>query len=83
MQWFPAKLCTAHASYLHSELMTERDILIIRHSLICTTAVSVEPYVLILNADGTLSGCHINLRNLVVMWTVPGQHHSGFYFTLA
>ncbi len=33
-----------------------------------------EQYVLILCADGTLSGCNINLRNLVTMWTVPGRN---------
>jgi hypothetical protein len=33
-----------------------------------------EQYVLILSADGTLSGCNINLRNLVTMWTVPGRN---------
>lgn len=33
-----------------------------------------EQYVLILCADGTLSGCNINLRNLVTMWTVPGGY---------
>ena len=35
--------------------------------------IPAEQYVLILCADGTLSGCNINLRNLVTMWTVPGR----------
>ena len=32
-----------------------------------------EPILLVLNADGTLSGCNPNQRSLVTLWTVPGE----------
>lgn len=35
--------------------------------------VDAEPYLLLLQADGTLCGCSISQRNLVNLWTVPGE----------
>ena len=35
-----------------------------------------EPLLLVMTADGTLSGCSINQRSLVTLWTVPGHLQS-------
>ena len=40
------------------------------HSL---SMVLADPYLLLLQADGTLSGCSISQKNLVNLWTVPGR----------
>ena len=32
-----------------------------------------EPIVLVMSADGTLSGCSPNQRNFATLWTVPGE----------
>ena len=36
--------------------------------------VCAEPLLLVLNADGTLSGCSLSQRVLSTLWTVPGTH---------
>ena len=40
-----------------------------------------EPIVLVMNADGTLSGCTPNQRSFVTLWTVPGEQVQEWYST--
>ena len=42
-------------------------------AFILSSAVLADPYLLLLQADGTLSGCSISQKNLVNLWTVPGR----------
>ena len=62
-----ATLFICHRAQQHLYISHEHAFLLNYYEMLA------EPYLLLLQADGTLSGCTIAQRNLVNLWTVPGK----------